>query len=399
MLKSVEMHRKILFSMVLVFSCSALWAADVPLNPTHPQTYTVIKGDTLWDIAGKFLTKPWQWPEVWQVNPQIQNPNLIYPGDEIFLSDVNGKPVLGLRRNASGGRNIKLSPTVREELRAAAIPAIPLDAISQFLSRPLVVTKNQIERSPYVVASQDNHLAVGVGAKVYLRGLGAGTGNRYSVFRPGKAYIDPDTGDTLGYEALHIADLAISRFDETSTGQLTWANREVLKGDRVMPQEEQEYPSFLPRAPESAIDGQIISVIDGVSQISRHNVVVINRGTADGLASGHVLAIFQQGAEVSDQIGAEIAFHEHRDAMQQATEQNPSAVGRFFDHIANGTRDAKLAVDRALGEKIGGTPKKIRMPEERAGELLIFRTFERVSYGLVMNTQRAAHVLDHVRNP
>jgi len=391
------MHRKILFSMVLFLSSPLLWAADIQLNPAHPQSYTVVKGDTLWDIAGRFLAHPWQWPEVWEVNPQIRNPNLIYPGDEITLSERDGKPVLSLRRLSE--RHIKLTPTVRESARDTPIPVIPLDAINQFLSRPLVLTKAQIDRAPYVVGALDGHLVVGGDSRIYVRGLTEAHGHKLSIFRPGRPYIDPATGRNLGFEALHIGDMELVEAGETSAGLVTWTNREILKGDRLLPQEEQEYPAFLPKAPATAIDGMIMSVVDGVTQIGQHKVVVVNKGSADGLAIGDVLAIFQRGQEIADPIGSEMAVYEHRDRMREATAQNPSAVGRFFDRIADTVRDAKLATDDALGEPIGGPPGKIRLPAERAGELMIFRTFENLSYGLVMSTQRPVHVEDQVRNP
>ena len=391
------MHRKILFSMVLILSSPLLWAADIQLNPKHPQAYTVVRGDTLWDIAGRFLAYPWQWPEVWQVNPQIRNPNLIYPGDEITLTEHDGKPVLSLRRG--GERNFKLTPAVRESVRQEAIPVIPLDAISQFLSRPLVLSKEALDRAPYVIGALDGHLAVGGDSRIYLRGVTEEHGTKLSIFRKGKAYVDPATGINLGYEALHIGDMELAERGETSAARVLWSNREILKGDRVMSQEEQEFPAFLPKAPAKEINGVIISVVDGVSQIGQYKVVVINQGAKDGLAVGDVLAIYQRGAEIADPIGTEMAVYRHRDEMREATAQNPSAVGRFFDRIADGVRDAKLATDAALGEPIGGRPDKVRLPDERAGEMMVFRTFENLSFGLVMRTQRPVHVEDQVRNP
>jgi hypothetical protein len=394
------MHRKFLISMCLAGFLATASAAEVVLNPAHPQNYTVVRGDTLWDIAGRFLTHPWQWPDIWQVNPQIRNPHLIYPGDLISLTYQDGKPILSLTRGgAFGGRNVKLTPSVRESAHDDAIPPIPLDAIHQFLSRPKVVTEADIDSAAYIVGSQDDHLAVGVGGRVYIRGLPENPGNKFSVFRPGGAYKDPDTGAVLGYEALHVADLTLHALGDPATGVLTWSNREVLKGDRLMPQELDEYPDFIPRAPGSDIQGRIISVIDGVSQIGQHHVVVINKGAADGLEPGHVLAIFQAGQEITDPIGTEMAHRQRLEDLKRQELENPSKVGRFFDGVANDVRDAKLKVDKALGERIGGAPVKVQLPEERAGELLVFRTFDSVSYGLVMNTQRPVHVLDKIRNP
>ena len=370
-------------------------ADQVTLNPDHPTTYTVVKGDTLWEIAGRFLRYPWQWPEIWDVNKQIANPHWIYPGDQLALTYKDGRPILRLTR----GRSVKLSPSVHEQTHDDHIPPIPLDAIHQFLSRPRVVTEQQIDHSAYVVGNQDEHLTSGLGGKIYVRGLPDEATNRYSVFRTGNQYRDPDTHEILGYEALHIADVVINKFGDPATALITWSNREVLKRDRLMAQEADEFPEFLPHAPDAPVDGRIISVIDGVSQIGQHSVVVINRGQAQGLAPGHVLGIFQSGKVIADQLGTEQAAKRRVEELRRAEAENPSTVGRFFDGLANDMRDGKHAVDKALGEPIGGEPMLVELPEERAGDLLIFRTFDSVSYGLVMDTQRPVHVLDKVRNP
>lgn len=387
---------KIIPATILVL-CVA-WAAradQVALNEDHPTTYTVVKGDTLWDIAGRFLRHPWRWPDIWDANQQIENPHLIYPGDQLFLTYRDGRPLLGLRR----GREVKLSPTVREYGRDQAIPPIPLDAIHQFLSRPRVVSEADIEAAAYVVGSQDEHLATGTGHRIYIRGIQDDSINRLSVFRPGGEYRDPDTNVSLGHEALHIADVVITRFGDPATAVITWSNREVVKGDRLLPQETQEYPEFVPHAPDTLIDGRIISVVDGVSQIGQHHVVVINKGQADGIEPGHVLAIYQVGEVIQDELGTAQAHKQRLEDFRRAEAENPSSVGRFFDGIANDIRETKVAVDKALGEPVGGTPVTVQLPEERAGEVMVFRSFDAVSYGLVMNTQRPVHVLDHIRNP
>jgi len=387
---------KIISAAILALAITGASRADeVTLNENHPSNYTVVKGDTLWDIAGRFLRYPWQWPDIWDANQQIENPHLIYPGDEIYLTYKDGRPLLGLKRS----RLVKLSPSVRENIHDGAIPPIPLDAIHQFLSRPRVVSESDIEQAAYVVGSQDEHLATGMGSKIYIRGIPDSSVNRYSVFRPGAEYRDPDTDASLGFEALHIADVVINKFGDPATAIITWSNREVVKGDRLMPQEREEFPEFVPRAPENPIDGRIISVVDGVSQIGQHHVVVINKGQADGLVPGHVLAIHQVGELIRDKLGTEQAHRKRLADFRRAEAENPSPVGRFFDEMTNDFRESKLAVDKALGEPIGGAPVMVQLPEERAGEVLIFRSFDGVSYGLVMNTQRPVHVLDFVRNP
>lgn len=337
---------KSLLGMILALVLLGVVRADqVVLNGDHPGVYTVVEGDTLWDISGRFLKHPWQWPEVWEANPQIENPHLIYPGDQIQLTYVDGRPRLGVQRS----REIKLSPSVRASAHDRSIPPIPLDAIQQFLTRPRVVSPGELATFAYVVGSQDQHLVNGQGARIYVRGLPDESTTRYSLFRPGGEYKDPDTGEVLGHEALHIADAVVARFGDPATATITWSNREVIKGDRLMAQEVEEYTSFVPRAPAGQVDGSIIAVVDGVTQIGQLNVIVINRGKADGMEPGHVLAIFQAGERITDRLAAE--------------------------------------------------PGTVQMPEERAGELVVFRTFERVSYALVMNTQRPVHVHDRVRNP
>ena len=394
------MHGKFLLSTALALALGGASAGEVELAPGHPQSYTVATGDTLWDIAGRFLAQPWQWAEVWQVNPQIKDPNLIYPGDVISLTDHNGHPVLGLARAGTPtGREVKLSPSMRETSHGEAIPPIPMGAIRQFLSRPLVVTKAQIDTAGYVVGSEDEHLVVGPGSRVYVRGLKPGDGANFSVFRTGERYIDPVSHEVLGFEALHVADLAVSEFGDPSTARVGWASREVLKKDKVMPQENGSVFDFVPRPPAQAVDGQIIAVVDGVSQIGQHNVVVLNRGSADGLAPGNVLAIFQAGVAVPDPVGSEASYRAGIANDRAAAEAATPGPSRIFGKMRTGLRKWKLAFDEAVGERIGGKPGSLVLPPQRAGELLVFRTAERVSFALVMDTHRPAHVLDRVANP
>ncbi len=374
---------------------SAVRADQITLSDGHATRYTVVRGDTLWDIAGHFLRYPWQWPSIWKANQQIQNPNLIYPGDELVLSYVDGRPLLSLTR----GRSLKLSPTVREYGRGRAVPPIPLDAIQQFLSRPRVVSEAEIDQAAYVIGNPDQRLVTGLGDKIYVRGIANDANNRFSVFRPGGEYRDPDTHASLGFEALHIADVVVNQFGDPATAVVVWSNREIIKGDRLMPQEHEEFPEFVPRPPDHPTNGRIIAVIDGVSQIGHHNVVVVNKGIADGLEPGTVLAIFQTGALVEDEIGTAQVYRKDLKDARVAEAANPSAVGRFFDGVGNGIRSADLAASHALGERIGGAPMKVQLPDERAGELMLFRSFDHISYGLVMRTHKAVHVLDYVRNP
>lgn len=339
------MRNKLIGLLLAVFVGVAV-AATPALKPDHPDRYVVVKGDTLWDISAKFLRDPWYWPEIWQVNPQIANPHLIYPGDVLTLVYIDGKPRLMLERGT-----VRLSPKVRSEPLEGAIPTIPLEAIKPFLVGALVVSKEQIDAAPYIVSSAGEHLITGAGDRVYVRGLTDGSQVRHNVFRPGGPYIDPETQEVLGYEAVHVGMADLQREGDPATMLLSETTREAIDGDRLIPVPEEPFqPYFMPRPPEQDVNGQIISVYDGVSQIGQYHVVAINRGTRDGLEPGHVLAVYRAGNLIKDPVTPD-----PRDTVQ--------------------------------------------LPDERAGELMIFRTFERVSFGLVMRGTMAMHVLDKVTNP
>ena len=363
------MYKKILCFLVVSCISFTTFSANLELRSDHPERYVVKKGDTLWDISGLFLKNPWLWPEIWQVNPQIRNPHLIYPGDVLELAFCDGKPCLKLATGNTGGgagRTVKLSPEVRSSVNEHAIPPIPLDVIRPYLSRPRVVDADTLDLAPYVLASQDEHLVAGAENKVYVRGINENDErNRYMVFRSGEIYRNPPLvgekeGEILGYEALYIADAEMQRFGDPATALITLSKREVLVGDRLMPEEDPIDKEFIPHAPEHEVDGKIISVIDGVSQIGQYQIVVLNHGSESGLEAGHVLSIHESGRYVRDTI-----------------ERN---------------RMIKTGMNH-------GPARLVELPEERIGELMVFRTFEKVSYALVMHLERPAHIYDAVHKP
>jgi hypothetical protein len=331
----------------LLFAVS-LHADQIALAPDHPERYVVVKGDTLWDISGRFLQQPWLWPEVWYVNPQIENPHLIYPGDVISLVYVDGKPQLRLER---GHPTVKLSPTAREEHLDQAIHTIPIDAIRQFLTQPLVVDQDELSTAPYLLAAADEHVVAGAGDRIYVRGVADEAARDFSLYRTGGEYQDPDSGELLGYKAQYIGDARLNAFADVSTMTLVRTTREARAGDRLRPVTEDEiHTHFTPRAPSQPIEGRIIDVVDGVTQIGQYQVVAINRGSREGIEVGHVLAIYQAGSMVAD----------------------PTSANR-----------------REL----------VQLPDEHGGELMIFRVFDKVSFGLIMKATRPLHILDFVRNP
>lgn len=347
---------RLILPLALAFSVN-LPADTVRLAPDHPDEYVVVKGDTLWDISSRFLQDPWLWPEIWQINPAIRNPHLIYPGDIIRLEYIDGKPVLTVQRGDEGAGlpTVKLTPGARYSSLETAIPTIPVDAIRQFLLHPRIVTDEELEASPYIVATTEDHLISATGDKIYVRGLDPDTDTySYNIVRKGKTYRDPaNPKRVLGIEALDIADGDLVATGDPSTLVIQRANREVLKGDRALPQiEEEPDQHFIPRAPQERVEGQIISVLDGVSRIGRLQTVVLNRGRADGLEKGHVLAVYRTGERVRDTIG-----------------------------------DVKR------------TDRMVKLPNERAGTLMIVRLFDNISYALVMEATRDLRILDTVENP
>ena len=360
-----------LFLAALLMTVVAVAQDAIELNPDHPTRYIVKRGDTLWDISTQFLVEPWRWPEIWQTNPQVQNPHLIYPGDELALFYRDGQPVLqvtrraddrattdpdtGVVRRQTGPRTVKLSPRAHELERQDAVPTIPIDAIRPFLARPRVLGAGEFEAAPYVVSAGRENLVAHLGMDVFVRGLKPEQGTRFGVYRRGQVYRRPsDPDDILGYEAIHIADAVVAKPGDPATVFLLTSTQEVRAGDRLFPvTDDQVVRNFTPRAPDWDVSGQIISVVEGVTQIGELDVVVLDLGSRDGIEEGLVLGIFQSGNEVED-LWAE------KDRLQKIL---------------------------------------VRLPELRAGTVMVFRPFDRVSYALVMQATRAMHLLDTVKNP
>lgn len=327
----------------------AIWAlvasAETPFNDDIPDKYTVKKGDTLWDISDHFLSQPWLWPEIWQVNPQIHNPHLIYPGDVISLVYIDGKPRLLLNR----GRNVKLSPQIRESVNRPPIPALPLDAVNSFLSRNRVTAPGELESAPYVLAGQDKRLITGAGDDFYARGNFDGGVGYFGVYRDGGQYIDPTTKEVLGIRAKDVGSGKLKDITgDIGTLAATRSLEEIRVKDRLLPDEARKIDStFHPSASPAGTEGLIISVEGGVNNAGFLDVVAVNLGDRDQLRAGNLMAIYKAGEVVKDRVA-------------------------------------------------GGM---VTLPPERAGLLMIFRTFEKMSFGLILNANRALEVKDMVRSP
>ena len=392
------MFKKI-YLLLMCLSISAISIAEtVTLNADRPDQYVVQKGDTLWDISAQFLQEPWYWPTIWDVNPQIENPHLIYPGDVVSLTFKDGQPMLtvnGMGRVANG-RNVKLSPVIRSNERDDAIQSIPVDAIQQFLTRPRIVTEEEMDNWPYVVSSYEEHLISGAGSKLYIRGLSdESSETNYALYRKGSAYINPrkDKDVVLGYEALYLGDVVIEKRGDPASGIVTLSKQEILTGDRLIAASREEASNeFIPTTPSGNIDANILSVVNGVAQIGQYQVVVVDVGNNDGVEVGNVLGIYQSGKIVKDEVATDIKGKE-----KIVIDEN-DALGGAIDDMRNSLTDFNNSELVEWLGKPNNKPELVELPAEYAGVLMVFRTFDNLSYGLVMKAVSPIHVLDSVKN-
>lgn len=323
-------------------------APGVEIKDDAPLRYVVKKGDTLWDIASHFLNEPWQWPEIWYANEQVKNPHLIYPGDVLTLIWKDGRPSL-VRSDGVDALGLDyISPQIREIPLDQAIPTIPLEAIRDFLRSPRLVMDDELRKSPYVLAFVDSHVIEGAGKQVYLKDVPPGQQYRYDIVRIGDKYIDPDTRELLGWEALPVAEVELREFGDPSIAVISRSTIEARVGDRLMkPLDDSFNANFYPHSPAAPVKGRIISLYDALSQTGQYQVVAINKGAVDGMEAGHVLSVMK------------------------------------------GDREARDPYTKRM------TP----LPDLYAGQLMLFKVDSRVSYGLVMSAKREIHELDKVERP
>ena len=316
----------------------------VPLAEGHPNEYVVQVGDTLWDIAATFLKDPWFWPEIWYVNPDIANPHLIYPGDVLGLVSIDGQPRITNVRAST----YRMSPQARVTPLSQAVTSIPFEDVAAFLSSGVILEKSQADSLPYLLETRGDHLIASAGNEIYVRGItGDQPSTRYNVIHVGDPLTDPDDNHLIGYHATMIGEGSLRRTGDPATVALTNTSQEAQMGDRLIPASVDVPLNFFPRTPSSNIEGRIISVVGGVTQIGQYMVVVMNRGSNNGLSVGDVLSVYQVGEVVDD---------------------------RFR----------------------GGS---VKLPDENAGTVMVFKTYDRISYGLVMEATDAIHILDEIRNP
>ena len=372
-------------------SCAAL--GQIPQTPIAfkadaPDRYVVVRGDTLWGISEKYTDSPWRWPDIWNLNrDQIRNPHWIYPGDVIVLDRVHGRLSVaggeskppetgtagpgsnaggtesgagesGRRGMAPGGTvgTVKLSPRVRAESSARdAIPSIPPSAIEPFLSRPLVIEPDGLDHAPTIIATEEDRVIIEAGNKAYVRGMGDSKEENWYVYRRGGPLVDPDTNATLGYEAIYLGTARVTRVGDPATIELTTVTQEVGRGDKLLPVGVPEVPKYAPHAPAVFMQGRVIGIYGGLNKVGEagpQSIITLNRGRADGVEVGHVLALYRPGPLIAD-----------------------------------------------ASDKASGKTTTFKLPDERYGLAFVFRVYDRVSYALVMRISRPVNPLDVVQTP
>jgi len=332
--KMLSLITAFIFCVVAVSS-----TAQSLLNSDFPDRYTVVEGDTLWDISGKFLRDPWRWPEVWQGNPQVENPDLIYPGDVLVLTFVDGRPVLrSLRPETASRETVKLSPKARVVNFRDAIPLIDPGSIEAYISAPLVTDSNELGSAAYIADGFDSRLLMGKYDKFYARNIQNEEAESFSLFRPGRRFVDPISNELLGWEAVHVGDANMINPGDPAKLIIAKSYQDVTIKDRLRPISSKQAPLFYyPKAPDNEdLRGVILETPNQSAELGALSVVALNLGTREGVQNGDVFRVLSQRQKRKDPI----------------------------------------------------TNKVFEIPEESVGLALVFRTFEKVSYALVTNSNR-----------
>ena len=335
--------------------------SNIPLAENAPDEYVVKPGDTLWDISSVYLRDPWFWPEIWYVNPQVENPHLIYPGDVLKLVYIDGQPRLTIAERAEGGTGSKrLSPQVRREPSSRAITAVPYDVIAGFTGRPVLLEKTQVQKAPYIVAMRDDHIIGGAGNELYAHGIkDAQPEARYSIIHVEGELVDPETRDLLGYTGVYVGSGPVAVPGDPAKLVLGDSAREALQGDKLFPESTEVGLDFVPHAPEQDVDATVISVKD-LTIMGQYQVIALNRGTKAGLEPGHVVAIERAGGVVRDKY-------------------------------------SKGGLNAGTGRLKRGP--NVQLPSERAGVAMIYKAYDRMSFALVMEATHEIREGDHATNP
>ncbi|WP_315042346.1 LysM peptidoglycan-binding domain-containing protein [Faucicola mancuniensis] len=354
--------KKITASMLAVISLTVGSQALAKNNPPPtikadaPNRYVVKKGDTLWDISGKFLDKPWRWKEIWATNQQIKNPHLIYPNDVLILCVIRGQTLVGIDtgEGCAGVEKAMTAPAQAVQNLAGSIPAIPLASIEAWLDRTIIVSPDDYRTTPYVLASKTKNIITGAGNKIYTKGVPLIVGQRYGVYREGEPYIDPISKKVIGLEVTQVASGVVTDVASNGVSSIELQKsfgQEVREGDRVFV-EVGNYlpPAFYPRPANATRGGRVIRVLNSISSTGRDGVVAINLGSRENVEAGDVLTVFQKGALVQDNFST------------------------------------------TKGEAV-------RLPSEEIGHVMVFKTFDNISYAYVLDAELPINEADYLANP
>ncbi len=380
--------RKAIISLILLIT--PVWAAvaaePAAMKDAAPDRYVVQKGDTLWSISGNYLKQPWRWPELWKMNQeQIRNPHLIYPGDVIVLDRSGGIARLSLVNKLD---TTKLGPKIRSEPSPrSAIPSISPTVIGPFLSKPLVVGADELDNAPRIVATAESRVTLGAGDRAYVRGITKDKGDQWQIFRRGAALIDPENNELLGYEATYLGEARVRQHGEIATIDIIQSVQEIYQDDRLVPLGKQvPVFAYVPHAPLVPIKGRIITAYGSLEETGPLSIVALSKGSRDGLQVGNVLAIVRSQTD---------ARYKQRTApLFGRSGITGSDTPRVYYTEPLPPRETIFARGEAI------TRDSIaQLPDERFGLLMVFRTFERASFALIMEASRPVAVSDFVTNP
>lgn len=390
--------RKSIISLIILCSWSTAVSAATTgdLSNAAPDRYVVVQGDTLWSIASRFLKAPWKWGELWRMNrEQIKNPNRIYPGDIIVLD----RSAAEMRLRVLKTDTVKLSPqALASALEPEPVPTIPTGDIEPFLSKPLVIAQNQLASAPRIVRTQEDRVALGAGNIAYAQGITQDQGDYWQIFRAGPVLVDPDTRESLGYQAIFLGEAKVAKYGAVSTLEIVKSPLEIYAGDYLLPSPRDVLlENYIPHAPAKKIDARIIAAYGGLFEVGNNAIVAISKGARDGLEVGHVLAIYRN-LNASTYRLRESALFGRTGFIYD--EKNPRTN---YENTPLAGRDSPLwGRVGPMGYKYKNDNTRLPspvLPDERYGLLMVFRVFDRASYALIMNADRQVNVLDIATNP
>lgn len=377
----MSMKNRIISLLLAVASMAWLAGAGAQeLKPDAPERYTVQPGDTLWGISGRYLERPWNWPTLWNLNrEQIRNPHRIYPGDVLVLNRATGQLHV---------ETVALSPRIRTEDLSNAVPTIPPAVIEAFISRPMILGENDLDSAPKIMATEESRVVVGAGNVAYVRGLDKSKGENWYIYRRGDRLVDPETGNLLGYMGQYLGEARVRQFGEISRIEIVKSTQEIYTGDSLIPvTREAPLFAYVPRAPAGKISGRVMSLTDNLYETGRYSVVSLSRGAKDGLEVGHVLALYRSPTTSR--------FAMRTSALFGREGPSGSDSRRTYYEPQLNVRNTPI-YDRPVALNEADLAK---LPEQRYGLVMVFRTFDRASFALVMQSRLPVAIDDAFTTP